>query len=119
MDIRVFKNEEEIGKAVGELYCDFINSKPDCVLGFATGATPVPTYKYLVEQYKAGKVSFAKVSTFNLDEYCDLPKNHKNSYYTFMHENLFSLVDVKEVNIDFLDGRHRQERSHRVQRAVG
>ena len=57
MDIRVFKNEEEIGKAVGELYCDFINSKPDCVLGFATGATPVPTYKYLVEQYKAGKVS--------------------------------------------------------------
>ena len=69
MDIRVFKNEEEIGKAVGELYCDFINSKPDCVLGFATGATPVPTYKYLVEQYKAGKVSFAKVSTFNLDEY--------------------------------------------------
>ena len=47
MDIRVFKNEEEIGKAVGELYCDFINSKPDCVLGFATGATPVPTYKYL------------------------------------------------------------------------
>lgn len=74
MDIRVFKNEEEIGKAVGELYCDFINSKPDCVLGFATGATPVPTYKYLVEQYKAGKVSFAKVSTFNLDEYCDLPK---------------------------------------------
>ena len=40
MDIRVFKNEEEIGKAVGELYCDFINSKPDCVLGFATGATP-------------------------------------------------------------------------------
>lgn len=74
MDIRVFKNEEEIGKAVGELYCDFIISKPDCVLGFATGATPVPTYKYLVEQYKAGKVSFAKVSTFNLDEYCDLPK---------------------------------------------
>lgn len=104
MDIRVFKSEEEIGKAVGELYCEFINNKPDCVLGFATGATPVPTYNYIVEQYKAGKVSFANVSTFNLDEYCDLPKNHKNSYYTFMHENLFSLVDVKEENIDFLDG---------------
>lgn len=104
MEIRIFKSEEEIGKAVGELYCEFINSKPNCVLGFATGATPVPTYQYIVEQYKAGKVSFADVSTFNLDEYCDLPKTHKNSYYTFMHENLFSLVDVKEENIDFLDG---------------
>ena len=99
MDIRIFKNEAEIGEAVGKLYCDFINSKPDCVLGFATGATPVPTYNYIVEQYKAGKVSFKDVKTFNLDEYCDLPKTHKNSYYTFMLENLFSKVDVNLDNV--------------------
>ena len=104
MEIRIFRNEAEIGEAVGKLYCDFINANPDCVLGFATGATPVPTYNYIVEQYNAGKVSFKDVKTFNLDEYCDLPKTHKNSYYTFMLENLFSKVDVNLDNVGFLDG---------------
>ncbi len=104
MDIRIFKNDAEIGAAVGQLFCDFVNEKPGCVLGFATGATPVPTYNYIVEQYNAGKVSFKDVKTFNLDEYCDLPKTHKNSYYTFMLENLFSRVDVNLDNVGFLDG---------------
>jgi glucosamine-6-phosphate deaminase len=104
MDIKILKSAEEIGKECAKLYVDFINSKPDCVLGFATGATPVPTYNCLVDAYKDGKVSFKDVKTFNLDEYCDLPKNHKNSYYTFMCENLFSRVDINMDNVDFLDG---------------
>ena len=104
MEIKVFKTAEEIGKAAGKVICDFVANKPECVLGFATGASPVPTYNYMIEQYKAGKVSFAGMSTFNLDEYCSIPKSHKNSYYTFMQENLFSKIDVKQENIDFLDG---------------
>ena len=104
MDIRIFKNEKEIGAAVGQLFCDYVNDKPGCVLGFATGATPVPTYNYIVEQYNEGKVSFKDVKTFNLDEYCDLPKTHKNSYYTFMLENLFSKIDLNLDNVGFLDG---------------
>ncbi|MBQ2902761.1 MAG: glucosamine-6-phosphate deaminase [Clostridia bacterium] len=104
MDIRIFKNEAEIGQAVGKLFCDFVNEKPDCVLGLATGATPVPTYNFIADQYAAGKVSFKDVSTFNLDEYCDLPKEHKNSYYSFMFENLFSKLDINADNVNFLDG---------------
>ncbi len=104
MDIRIFKTEEEIGVAAGQMFCDLINAKPDTVLGLATGATPVPTYTYMAEQCAAGKVSFENVSTFNLDEYCDLPKEHKNSFYMFMYDNLFSKVNLKPENIDFLDG---------------
>lgn len=104
MEIKVFKTEDEIGAAAGKMFCDFINSKPDAVLGFATGATPVPTYSYMAQQCKAGKVTFKDVRTFNLDEYCDLPKEHKNSFYMFMYDNLFSKVDLKPENIDFLDG---------------
>lgn len=104
MDIRILKNEAEIGAAAGRLYVDYINANPDCVLGFATGASPVPTYNYIVDEYNKGNVSFKGVKTFNLDEYCDLPKSHKNSYFTFMQENLFSKVDLDQNNIDFLDG---------------
>jgi len=104
MEIKIFKNAEEIGKAAGQLYVDYINANPSCVLGFATGASPVPTYDYIAQSYKEGKVSLKDVSTFNLDEYCDIPRDHKNSYYTFMCENLFSRTDINMDNVDFLDG---------------
>ncbi|MBQ8228955.1 MAG: glucosamine-6-phosphate deaminase [Clostridia bacterium] len=104
MEVKIFNNAQEIAVAAAELFTDIINNKNDAVLGLATGATPVPTYNKLVEAYEQGKVSFKDVRTFNLDEYCDLPKDDKNSYYTFMHENLFNKVDVKEENVNFLDG---------------
>lgn len=119
MDIRIFKNEEEIGIAAGQLYVDYINENPDCVLGLATGASPVPTYTYIAEKCAEGKVSFAGVSTFNLDEYCDIPKTHKNSFYSFMVDNLFSKVDIKPENIDFLDGNADPEaESERYKKAI-
>ncbi|MBR5245884.1 MAG: glucosamine-6-phosphate deaminase [Clostridia bacterium] len=104
MILHIFNNAEEIGKAVANLIVEQVNEKPDSVLGFATGASPVPTYKSLIKAYNKGKVSFKDITTFNLDEYCDLPKEDKNSYYTFMHENLFNHIDVKEENINFLNG---------------
>ena len=104
MEVKIFDNAQEIAVAAAELFTDIINNKNDAVLGLATGATPVPTYEKLIEAYNQGKVSFKDVRTFNLDEYCDLPKDDKNSYYTFMHENLFNAVDIKEENVNFLDG---------------
>ncbi len=104
MDIKIYNNAEEIGCAAAQLYKELIDSNPSTVLGLATGATPVPTYKKLIELYKNGEISFKDVTTFNLDEYCDLDKHDKNSYYTFMHENLFNYIDIKEENVNFLDG---------------
>ncbi len=104
MDIKIFNNAAEIADAAAKLYKEIIENKPNAVLGLATGATPVPTYQKLIELYNKGEISFKQVTTFNLDEYCDLDKHDKNSYYTFMHENLFNHVDIKEENVNFLDG---------------
>lgn len=104
MEIKIFENQSEIAGAAAKLYTELLNAKPDAVLGLATGATPVPTYERLIDLYSHGKISFKDVTTFNLDEYCNLDKHDKNSYYTFMHENLFNHVDIKEENVNFLDG---------------
>ncbi len=74
------------------------------VLGLPTGSTPLPTYKHLVELCKAGKVSFANVVTFNMDEYIGLPAEHPQSYHYFMHENFFKHIDIQPQNINILDG---------------
>lgn len=120
MDVRIFNNADEIADAASQIFTDIINNKNDAVLGLATGASPVPTYKKLIKAYEEGKVSFKDVKTFNLDEYCDLPKDDKNSYYTFMHEQLFNHVDIKEENVNFLDGNAAdwQEESKRYSDAM-
>ncbi len=97
-------NAEEIGKAAGKLFVDAINKKPNIVLGLATGASPVPTYQYIYSEYQKGNVSLRDVVTYNLDEYVDLPKSDKNSYYSFMHTELFDHTDIREENVHFLDG---------------
>ncbi len=104
MILHIFDNAEQIGVAVANMIAEQVNEKPNSVLGFATGASPIPTYENLIKAYKNGKASFKDIKTFNLDEYCDLPQSDKNSYYTFMHENLFNHIDVKEENIHFLNG---------------
>lgn len=104
MEITVLKNSQEIGRAVADIITAQINANAKTVLGLATGASPVSTYKNLIEDNKAGTVSFRDVVTFNLDEYCSIPASDKNSYYTFMHENLFNHVDIKEENVHVPNG---------------
>ncbi len=104
MDIRIFNNTEEIAQAASEIIINKVKSTPDAILGLATGASPVATYKKLIAAYNNGEVSFKDVKTFNLDEYCSIPATDKNSYYTFMHENLFNFIDVKEENVHVPDG---------------
>lgn len=74
------------------------------VLGLPTGSSPLGMYKELVKLNKAGKVSFKNVVTFNMDEYVNLPKEHPESYYSFMWNNFFSHVDITKENINILDG---------------
>ena len=104
MKVNILKTAEEIGIAVAKIFTDEVKNNPDCVLGLATGATPIPTYKNIISTYEKGGISFKDVKTYNLDEYCDLPKDDKNSYYTFMHEQLFNGLDILEENVHFLDG---------------
>ncbi len=98
------ENAEQIGEAVGKLFVDAIRQKPNIVLGLATGASPVPTYQYIYKECQKGNVSLKDVCTYNLDEYVNLPKSDKNSYYTFMHRELFDHTDILEENVHFLDG---------------
>lgn len=74
------------------------------VLGLPTGSSPIGTYKKLVELYKAGEISFKHVVTFNMDEYVGLPRDHPESYHSFMWTHLFSHVDIKPENVHILDG---------------
>jgi len=74
------------------------------VLGLPTGSSPLGMYKNLIELYKKGTVSFKNVVTFNMDEYVALPRDHEQSYYTFMWSNFFNHVDIKAENVNILDG---------------
>lgn len=74
------------------------------VLGLPTGSSPLGVYKILVEKHKAGEISFANVVTFNMDEYINLPRDHPESYHTFMWTHLFSHVDIDPNNVNILDG---------------
>ena len=78
--------------------------KPNCVLGLATGGTPVGIYKQLVEWYNKDDIDFSEVTTVNLDEYRGLPREHPESYWSFMHRNLFDLVNIRPERINLPDG---------------
>lgn len=105
MKLIIEKNKENIGKKVAKLIIDKINLSPQkFVLGLPTGSTPLPIYKELINFFKEGKVSFKNVVTFNMDEYIGLDKNHAQSYYQFMWQNLFQYIDIQEGNFNLLDG---------------
>lgn len=78
--------------------------KPNCVLGLATGGTPVGTYKQLIDWYNKDDLDFAEVTTINLDEYRGLPRENAQSYWSFMQQNLFSHVNIDPAHIHLPDG---------------
>lgn len=115
MNVQILENAQEIGAAVGRLFVEQVKEKPDSVLGLATGSSPIPTYQFLVKEYNAGNISFRNVTTFNLDEYCDLPRDDKNSYYSFMFANLFRHTDIDPARVNFLDGNAVDEKAECAQ----
>jgi glucosamine-6-phosphate deaminase len=74
------------------------------VLGLPTGSSPLGMYKALIKHYQEKRVSFKYIVTFNMDEYVGLPKNHPQSYYTFMWDNFFNHIDIDAANVNILDG---------------
>jgi len=119
MKVIVLPDAAAIGQAVGDIVCGLVQEKPNAVLGLATGASPVPTYQRMIARHRAG-LSFQKVKTFNLDEYCALPEEHENSYHSFMREQLFEHIDISLENTHFLNGNCADERaeSERFSRAI-
>lgn len=108
------KDYEEMSRKAANLIAAQILMKPDCVLGLATGSTPIGIYKRLVEQFEAGDLDFSRVTTVNLDEYCGLAKDDPQSYHYFMQKNLFSKVNIDPERIYIPDGTDRD-----VERACG
>ena len=104
MEVTVMDNAFEISKAVSSIIIGEVKKNPKAVLGFATGASPVETYKRMIEAYEKGEVSFKDITTFNLDEYCGLEKSDENSYFYFMKDNLFGKTDVDFEKVNFLSG---------------
>jgi glucosamine-6-phosphate deaminase len=99
MHIIKVKNYEELSNEAAKIIGSLLQKKPDATLGLATGSTPIGLYKNLIKMYQEKIISFKQVKTYNLDEYCDLPRKHPQSYFTFMHVNLFDHIDIQEKNI--------------------
>lgn len=98
------KDYNEMSKIAANILAAQIITKPDCVLGLATGSTPIGTYQKLVEKYENGDVDFSNVKSANLDEYKGLPREHDQSYYYFMNDNLFKHVNIDPANTNIPNG---------------
>ena len=95
---------KEVGKLAADLFEALIRTKPACVIGLATGSTPLPLYQELIAREKAGKIDFTRVRSANLDEYKGLAPDHPQSYRRFMQENLFDHISIKPENTIVPDG---------------
>ena len=98
------KDYQDMSRKAANIISAQVIMKPDCVLGLATGGTPVGTYAQLVDWYNKGDLDFSEVTTVNLDEYRGLPKEHPQSYWYFMNENLFSKVNIDPAKTNLPDG---------------
>ena len=98
MKVIVTNSYDETCAVIANRIKELVNAKPDAKLGLATGGTPVPIYKKLIEMNKAGEVDFSRVHTVNLDEYCGIPGTHDQSYRYFMDTNLFDHINIDKKN---------------------
>ena len=104
MRIYKAKDYEEMSRKAAGIVSAQIIMKPDCVLALATGSTPVGLYKQLIEWYRNGDLDFSGVRTVNLDEYKGISRENDQSYYYFMHQNLFDHVNIPAGNTHLPDG---------------
>ena len=104
MRVIVCDTYEEMSKEAAKIMAAQVHMKPDCVLGLATGSTPVGAYKELIAMYNNKEIDFKDVTTFNLDEYYPIKRDNDQSYYYFMHDNLFNYINIPEERIHVLNG---------------
>ena len=98
--MRIYKAKDyvDMSRKAANIVSAQVIMKPNCVLGLATGSTPIGLYKQLVEWYNKGDLDFSEVMTVNLDEYKGLSRDNDQSYYYFMHQNLFDHVNIPAEN---------------------
>jgi glucosamine-6-phosphate deaminase len=102
--IYVFDSAEDLAIAVARRFADLLQRKPDAVLGFATGRTPLGTYAELQRIHRRGGIDFSGATTFNLDEFVGVDATHPGSFRRYMELKLFAGVNVERSRINFLDG---------------
>ncbi|MBR2066858.1 MAG: glucosamine-6-phosphate deaminase [Solobacterium sp.] len=107
MKIIICKNYEEVSREAFKLVKEVLQ-KDRPILGLATGSSPVGLYKKMIADHHRNGTSYQSVITFNLDEYIGLPQKHEQSYYSFMHENLFDGIDIKEENTHIPFGENKE-----------
>lgn len=104
--MRIYKAKDyaDMSRKAANIVSAQVIMKPNCVLGLATGSTPIGLYKQLVEWYKKGDLDFSEVMTVNLDEYRGLHPENDQSYYYFMHHHLFDQVNIPVENTHLPNG---------------
>ena len=112
MKIIVVKNYDEMSAEATKQVAEVLASKPDCVLGLATGDTPIGMYKGLIELYKDGKLDFSKATSVNLDEYYPITPDNDQSYRYFMNTNLFDHVNIDKAKTFVPDGQAKDVEAH-------
>jgi glucosamine-6-phosphate deaminase len=98
------RDYEEVSREAARIVAAAVRSKPEIVLGLATGSTPLGLYKELIAVHRAENLDFSRVTSFNLDEYLGLAPSHPQSYHNFMDRNLFSHVNLRRARIHIPDG---------------
>jgi glucosamine-6-phosphate deaminase len=104
MLVVIKKDYQEISCEAARIVATAVRSKPDIVLGLATGNTPLGLYKHLIELHRTGNLDFSRASSFNLDEYLGLPPTHPQSFHYFMEHNFFSQLNLPRERIRIPDG---------------
>lgn len=104
MEIIIQQNKQAASVAAARVVARLVREKPDAVLGLATGSTPLPLYAELIRMHREEGLDFSTVTTFNLDEYVGLEKEHEQSYHSFMWQNLFSQININPDKIHIPDG---------------
>lgn len=104
MQIHLYQDAAQVGKAAATLLAAQVIARPNSVLGLATGSSPIPTYRELIALNQAGVVDFSRAITFNLDEYCNLPEEHECSYHRFMRDELFHHINIPLENTHVPNG---------------
>ncbi|WP_434335175.1 glucosamine-6-phosphate deaminase [Mycoplasma capricolum subsp. capricolum] len=98
MKVIILENQDQVANKAAQIIKDQIKTKPNCVLGLATGSTPIKTYEKLIKMYQENQISFKDVTSFNLDEYKDIDPTNKQSYHYFMQHQLFDFIDINKNN---------------------
>ena len=98
------KDYEDMSRKAANIISAQVILKPDCVLGLATGSTPIGAYHQLIKWYEKGDIDFSQVHTYNLDEYRGLSHDDVQSYHYFMRDNLFDHINIDQANTHVPDG---------------